>query len=1274
MLVAARRTRTMVDCRALLSTVTPQQHFGHPEPPQVQILEANGEIAVVAHSESHLAVQYKNDIRKVQIEQGITAAALVECGGDAGSEGDEKEKYLYLIVGSRDSTVFVMNLEDRESVCKEILPGDSVLIDEPHLSPLPEGGVQSIHCYGSNIWVTYGDGTLIRFPSRAVRASEETEILRTMTRYSLPLPPLLTRLPSEVVHIVPLRRAHASPLTPIDHSLAETVEALLYVSEKTDDLIPTLLFYSSQNQFSGRMKAEEPEKADVFKRAKNLLSSAFSYYLGPSTNDEGSPTATASSTSPLHVAHEYHDPPRIIQQCDIHRNGHLLATADNLGRILLFDLETKQVIRIWKGFREGSVFFLDDDSLLIHSRHRNIVEIFKLRHGDRMASFSVEKDAQILVDEQKGTGFLLRSSVPGLSSNQLERIRVQDQIMHFMSPSRDTPLRLQELQQMLSAENSKYSPDEIIEVFSDIDGMTDLAVGLDQLSVTPRIGLDHQKRALEVCRARLDSDKVKRLSETNPVLQILTHKVKYHSQLVRAYEILSEYETSDQYNKRREYEQKLEPHHFCAEAIGWASVHEKVLGQDLPSLSLELTEPMPFSEFVSSCTRNTKPVPSVDTKIDIYFSDSSRIRRSILVHTFRPLLGDAFGYRVTTAILESLGIQRDFSYLASCFGEWFMTLSIQQIGTRGLFAVESPLQRFLRDIAKAQLSPDDGATVPDDCLKCLHEMCADSTDLVRSFCLAAICREVVVDVGSVVEESTYGQVSVRQLDKRWSKLLRKLRVCLLVSLRLKEERLGDSPLTVLTVEAEDFFSVYDWLARDEINLSTDNKVTQHLEHACEGSSFAFDPSLREGDSSKKCQVLQNSCLFGVDDDVPGDETPLLLFMRKFNEPNRLVAHRSLLLAKRWRKKPENMDFLRASMEALRSMSTDSVSYRAIHRGISQELWQTTLAPIYRSRLFGLGDLDDFADESLSPLLQDEAWWTDFSQVALGILDTLGKEYDFSNKEQIDDDTQENMSVSSESTYEESWPPLGRDCILEKLVSRIRSTDKNSYQAHVALVCALMLSSDMESIAACMPCIYDCFQPLSLFNDVPLSLQLNELRTEFIENSVRKIVSSSEENSIQDFGKLGTLEILVCIWEYDPKRMRAQFLSDFYLVGKDSVVDGLLLQSTSVIDSLFFIDRAVELVCVRLDVLIRSVKAMPKKKRHILSLLDPELCDWVQKKAKTSIIYDRKVEIPPLPNTRLLVLRLMPMCAAADVETTLRVRIHSLSVLIGTLVHALENSE
>eukprot|EP00249_Psilotum_nudum_P014617 c24920_g1_i1 orf=88-1509(-) len=114
------------------------------------------------------------------------------------------------------------------------------------------------------------------------------------------------------------------------------------------------------------------------------------------------------------------DYPRKGERIALSPSGTLAAVTDSLGRILLLDTQALVVIRLWKGYRDASCYFLEvrEDyktglvlqrarhekcrkqdlvlCLAIHAPRRGVVEIWKLRNGPRMSIVQCGKGWRIL--------------------------------------------------------------------------------------------------------------------------------------------------------------------------------------------------------------------------------------------------------------------------------------------------------------------------------------------------------------------------------------------------------------------------------------------------------------------------------------------------------------------------------------------------------------------------------------------------------------------------------------------------------------------------------------------------------------------------------------------------------------------------------------------------------------------------------------------------------------------------------------------------------------
>jgi hypothetical protein len=103
--------------------------------------------------------------------------------------------------------------------------------------------------------------------------------------------------------------------------------------------------------------------------------------------------------------------------------------------------------------------------------------------------------------------------------------------------------------------------------------------------------------------------------------------------------------------------------------------------------------------------------------------------------------------------------------IVKCFGEWFQVLSTKVAAQKGFFCLYSPLLRWLQEIAAKQIEMGESYGSAPILLKALHVFCGESSDLVRAFMLATLCREAVANATRRKEEKTYGKLSSTDAGK-----------------------------------------------------------------------------------------------------------------------------------------------------------------------------------------------------------------------------------------------------------------------------------------------------------------------------------------------------------------------------------------------------------------------------------------------------------------------------------------------------------------------------
>ena len=590
-----------------------------------------------------------------------------------------------------------------------------------------------------------------------------------------------------------------------------------------------------------------------------------------------------------------------------------------------------------------------------------------------------------------------------------------------------------------------------------------------------------------------------------------------------------------------------------------------------------------------------------------------------------------------------------------------MTISKEQMVQHGLTVPDSPINRFLEDIAEKHVMDERGNT-----LDALFQFCCHSTDLVRGFILTTLCRRAVIKAANRVENMSKGKISLGRLTFDWEVTLRKYRVCLLATLRLNGQRLGALPLSVYNLEVENEFSVYEWLARDELAISHRHEEICILEEACRMSTHSFDPSTDMADAPNRVATIQHACITRGQSVLEGNDigsSSLLLYFSHHNIAPVLAAHRTLLLASSWLKSPERLDLLADSLEAAHALS----SQRGLALAVRLELWTRVVCPLYRARLFGFVDVPELVEEDFAEVLQQRQWLHDFGRMSLRILDLVAE------VKWSDDLATYEWPVSDEN--DEWWPHLRPDYIIERALRKLRPLDESARDAHYVVICGLLVSDDMNALAPCVPAIYDCFLSLSIFNPVTVLPSTSPEQDTFLASAILLQARNYSGPPLEQF-RLGELAILGEKWGFSIATLRTLYLLAMYEFGKDPMVDDLLTRAFNQIDAMRFLDGGLDIVCRRLDTFFRSSFMKTRHMREVMGVLDADLCDWIQQQAAMadeSPVWEFPEPILGLNMTHVLALRLLSLSKTANVDTTLRVKIHSLAVLSGTLLKEVEES-
>ena len=143
----------------------------------------------------------------------------------------------------------------------------------------------------------------------------------------------------------------------------------------------------------------------------------------------------------------------------------------------------------------------------------------------------------------------------------------------------------------------------------------------------------------------------------------------------------------------------------------------------------------------------------------------------------------------------------------------------------------------------------------------------------------------------------------------------------MVRLRLHGEVIGAFPITVDSVD-KGKFSVYQWIARDLLKFSHNQKELASLEMASITSTSSFFPSSLEGDEPSRRQIIQNCCKKKSQLSQPNET--LLHFMNHFGNLKKIATHRALLLSREWGKNVSMMFLLSLLHVTVSFMKTNTL--------------------------------------------------------------------------------------------------------------------------------------------------------------------------------------------------------------------------------------------------------------------------------------------------------------------------------------------------------------
>ena len=548
-------------------------------------------------------------------------------------------------------------------------------------------------------------------------------------------------------------------------------------------------------------------------------------------------------------------------------------------------------------------------------------------------------------------------------------------------------------------------------------------------------------------------------------------------------------------------------------------------------------------------------------------------------------------------------------------------------------------------------------------LDTLMKFCMNMEDLPKAFLVSTMCMDAVSSASTQLEHKTYGKITKLETVRPWEDLLRKLRVCLLVSLRLSGNLnpVGEfSPMTVSTVSRPDIFSAFSWVAVDELTLSHDNQVIIALEGACLSSSESFYPSTSEGDSGEHKRKILETCTsiqernptnpMGLANDTRSP--PLIFYLKDHAQfTTHLAANRALILARLFLQSPQNLSLLGNAISALQIVVR---RFERFSMATLIEVYQSVVRPVCRAMLFGF-DEHELSEIIFLPLVDDQLWLGEFISSAKQI---------FSMMIECMSKVPNAMTIGVPDPNG-MWPPI-RECkVLNDLVKKFRNVHQSSIELHHTVLFAFEMTRNIRPIATVVPSFARLFSIGSLFSEMHSMPRGSAEQQGLLDKAILAHAEKTTIPVLDNLSHIHSVELFGKSLGLDAQYVKTRYLIEMIRLGKDTSINDLLGAVISSLDRSLFAEKIINILCGRLQATVTSLK-QTKRYRGIHSLLDADASRWLKEEAATSSNF----VTTSLITTHSLIMRLQSM----PLDKSTCEKIEALSSMSGTLLKAVQAHE
>lgn len=209
----------------------------------------------------------------------------------------------------------------------------------------------------------------------------------------------------------------APPTSPLESDQRMT-DALCFVLAAGGARVFLLTALAPDERSSSVAHIAADTASAIFSAAKGLL-----WGREVTAAPDGEALAAALPPTPLDPVRAISDQPRAVHGMCVHPTGSWAAVADNLGRVVVVDVPSLILRRMWRGYRDAEMAWVsapeEEDHgeaaaagraasheflLLIYAPRRGLLEVWPMPVGKRLASLDVGTDGHLVYGSMPVTG------------------------------------------------------------------------------------------------------------------------------------------------------------------------------------------------------------------------------------------------------------------------------------------------------------------------------------------------------------------------------------------------------------------------------------------------------------------------------------------------------------------------------------------------------------------------------------------------------------------------------------------------------------------------------------------------------------------------------------------------------------------------------------------------------------------------------------------------------------------------------------------------------